>query len=387
MREGFTTGTAAAAAAKAACLAALGLERPDSVDTPLPPVHGHGGRLTVAVAGYEDPPEPDRTSERVGTGIRASAWVVKDGGDDPDVTHGCTVRAVVRLDPSGDPLEQGAEKGHIVIEGGKGVGRVTLPGLPVEVGHAAINPEPMAQIRAAVAEALAKKEFSGIARVTIEVDQGEEIAKKTMNPRLGIVGGVSILGTRGIVKPFSHEAWLATIKQGLAVARAGGATTIVLSTGRRSETFLRTLYPALPAHAFVQAADFFEAATRGAADQGLERIVWGCFFGKLVKMAQGLAYTHAKSGDLDLVGLARVLAQAGADEHLAQSVAKANTARQVLGLIQERDDAAGLLAAVAEQALSAAQSWLKGAEADEPGPDMEINLFDFDGVVLARATG
>jgi cobalt-precorrin-5B (C1)-methyltransferase len=242
LRHGFTTGTAAAAAAKAAALHLREGRAPDAVDVPLP----MGGRMTVAV--LETRPEKD--------GVLAA--VVKDGGDDPDATHGAVIRAFVR--PVGGP--------GIVLHGGQGVGLVTRPGLPVAVGEAAINPAPREQIRQAVAEA-------GLhgADVEIRVDRGEEIARKTFNPRLGIVGGISILGTRGTVKPFSNAAYQATIRQCLDVMAACGVERPCLTTGGRSERFLRQARPDTPETACVQVADFFfysmrEAGRRGGGARG-----------------------------------------------------------------------------------------------------------------------
>jgi cobalt-precorrin-5B (C1)-methyltransferase len=307
LREGFTTGTAAAAAAKAAALLLLGRTPGEAVDVPLP----GGGRLAVPLAGVS----------REGPAARGA--VIKDAGDDPDVTGGARIRAVVRLTPN--PL--------VAVEGGRGVGRATLPGLPVPPGRAAINPAPRAQIEAAVREALDGR--PGGASVVVEVEGGEELARRTMNPRLGIHGGVSILGTRGTVKPFSHESWAATVSEELSVARALGCGTAFLCTGGRSRRLLRQRFPEARDEAFVQAADFFEHACAEAARLGFPRVVWGVFFGKLVKHAQGMAYTHAHSGELDFNALAALAARAGANHTTIERVAGANTARQALGLLDE----------------------------------------------------
>ena len=293
LREGFTTGTAASGAAKAAALALLTGQAPAVVDVPLP----GGGRMALAVA------------EVRREGDTAFAAVVKDGGDDPDVTHGAPIGCRVSFAPLAEP-------GTVLVDGGEGVGRVTLPGLPVAVGQAAINPAPRAQIAAAVAEAAALCGHGGGLSAVVSVAGGAAIARKTLNPRLGIVGGLSILGVSGIVRPFSHAAWEASIAEALDVARAVGSGTIGFSTGRRSEALLRRTMPGLAATACVQAADCFAFALAQAARREFAHIVWAAFGGKLVKMAQGLENTHARQGDTDFSALAGWCAAAGWPEAL-----------------------------------------------------------------------
>ena len=356
LRQGFTTGSAAAAAAKAAAMALLGAGgHPQRVDIPLP----GGGRLEVPLAD-----------------VRADgwAWVVKDGGDDPDATHGARIGCRVELLPDGPA-------GAVELEGGPGVGRVTLPGLPVPPGQAAINPVPRRQIAEAVGEALRAGGFSGAARVTVEVENGEAIARHTLNPRLGILGGISILGTAGIVKPFSHEAWRATIASGLAVARAAGLTTCAFSTGRRSERMLMAHCPGFFPLSFVQAADFFAFSLRSAVEMGFTEIVWGCYFGKLAKMAQGLEYTHAHAGATDFTLLADLAAVAGAAPAITQAVAAANTARHALELVQPAGVRRVFAALTARRALRAARSFAG------PGPRLRLVCFDFDQGVLSETGG
>jgi cobalt-precorrin-5B (C1)-methyltransferase len=261
------------------------------------------------------------------------------------------------------------------------VGRVTLPGLPVSVGQAAINPGPRAQITKAAREALAEVGYQGAVRLVLMVANGEKIAAKTLNPRLGIVGGISILGTTGIVKPFSHEAWQATIASGLAVAKAMGVGVdlAALTTGRKSERLLMAQRPDLPPWAFIQAADYFAFALKLAADQGFERIVWGCFFGKLLKMAQGLEYTHAKAGASDMALLAQMAQACGASPETVAAVARANTARHALELMDPGVRPA-FASRVAAKALDAARRFAG------PGPGLEIVCFDFSGELLTRAS-
>jgi cobalt-precorrin-5B (C1)-methyltransferase len=331
LREGFTTGTAAAAAAKAAVLCLAGAAVPAAMDVPLPA----GGRLGVPLAGMTLLPDG-----------RALGTVVKDGGDDPDVTDGARIEALVRLTPD--------RRTVISLHGGTGVGRVTRPGLPVPVGRAAINPSPRAQIKAAVAEALAACGVTARVRVSLRVPEGERLAEKTMNPRLGIVGGISILGTRGTVKPFSLEAWQATVSEALSVARAEGADTAYLSTGGRSEKALKALFPEAPATAFVQAADHFAHAMAETGRLGFARAVWGVFPGKLVKQATGSASTHAHAGHLDLAFLAGICRDCGLAEPLAAAVTAANTAQEAMEIIAPTPALAPVLAVLARRAAAAA---------------------------------
>jgi cobalt-precorrin-5B (C1)-methyltransferase len=261
---------------------------------------------------------------------------------------------------------------------------VTLPGLPVAVGRAAINPEPLAQIAAAVREGLAEAataspppppRTSG-ARVVIEVPDGERAARATMNPRLGILGGISILGQTGIVRPFSHAAYAASVAEGLDVARAAGLDEVVFTTGRRSERFVQALRPDLPALSIVQAADFFGFANRAAAARGFRTIGWSVLVGKLVKQAQGLDSTHAGDAAVDFARLAGLCRRAGLDQDRCQEVASARLARRVLEIITDSPRKRDLLALLAAEAAAQARR-LAG-----PGPLVRYHLFDFEGGLL-----
>lgn len=181
------------------------------------------------------------------------------------------------------------------------------------VGSAAINPAPQEQIRFALGLYAARRAPLRCPPllVIVSVPQGREIARRTFNPRLGIAGGISILGTQGTVRPFSHAAWRATIEQGLSVALATGCETVCLTTGRRSEKLLMARYPRLAPQSFVQVADFAQFSLHAAGSLPFPRILWGCFFGKLVKLAQGHAYTHARDAELDMASLARLCARQG----------------------------------------------------------------------------
>ena len=350
LRTGRTTGSCAAAAAMAGTLFLINGQTPDEVRVGLPP----GGDLAVPI---------DRIQAQ---GERVRVTVIKDGGDDPDATHGCDIQAVVsldRLDPA--PLS-------IDIHGGLGVGRVTLPGLPVPVGRAAINPEPRKQIEAAVRQAASAMK-TGRITVTIEVPEGKAIALKTMNGRLGILGGISILGTQGIVKPYSHDSWKATVEEGLDVARAQGLDFVVFTTGRRSERFYLEMHPNTPELALIQAADFFEFSMQAAAKRGFAKVTWSLFFGKLVKQAQGLAYTHAKTHPVDFDLLAERCLEAGIDPKRISEVRTANTAVQVLGMLEDDPARNALIRLLVKKAAETADR-----QAEETCT-VSYAVFDFDG--------
>jgi len=359
LRQGFTTGSAAAAAAKAALMLLFTGKAPFSVEIPLPP----GGRLTIPVSSA-------RTSE---VGSSAQATVVKDAGDDPDATDGAAIRCLATLADAG-----------IRIEGGRGVGRVTLPGLPVAVGQAAINPAPMAQIEQAARQAMDAAGYHGGAHLVIEVENGEQMAARTLNPRLGVLGGISILGTQGVVKPFSLDAWKATIDSGLTVARAAGCPTAAFSTGRRTERLLMARRPDLPERCFVQAADFFAHAIQKAVELKFAEIIFGCFFGKLVKMAQGLPVTHAHTAPTNFTALARLARLASADAATCLAISQANTARHALDIMAAKGLSQRFAALVLERALGAAQNFADAARNESIRPRIAICCFDFEGQVLTE---
>lgn len=343
LREGFTTGSAAAAAAKAAVHFLLTGQILAQVDIPLP----SGGRLHVPIdAVGPDPIAPDSLTPATGN-IPVRARVIKDGGDDPDVTHGAALECLARRLPGLDADQPGhpAEPSGFRLTGGRGVGTVTLPGLPVPPGEPAINPAPRHQILAAAAEARDLVNATAAFELVIEIPNGEALARRTMNPRLGIVGGLSILGTQGIVRPFSHAAWQASVAEALDVARAAGLTEIVFATGRRTERLWREGHPDWPKLGVIQAADFFAFANKQAARRGFDRIIWSVFFGKLIKQTQGMASTHAHDTNVDFAALAALVTKLAASSksatgpELAAAVAKAHTAREVLDRLSAIGDA------------------------------------------------
>ena len=298
-----------------------------------------------------------------GQGRLCRCEIIKDAGDDPDVTHGARISATVEI----------ASRPGLVLAGGAGVGRVTKPGLVVKVGEWAINPAPRRMLAENLAPFLTKLDGAGL-EVAIEIAGGENLALKTLNPRLGIVGGLSILGTTGLVKPFSHGAYIGAIDSAFRVARAAGIKEMALTTGVRSEAFIRADRPDLPEAAFVQIADFFRAGLKLAAHHGFKIIGLAIFFGKAVKQAQGAPYTHAHHGDLDLAPLAECVRDFGIEtEKLFVSAPTAMAALEVLR-------ARGALAAVplvAGKVLAAARGFTG------PKPRLWVRIYDFDGRLLA----
>jgi cobalt-precorrin-5B (C1)-methyltransferase len=247
----------------------------------------------------------------------AMAAVVKDAGDDPDVTHGAIVRSSVR---HGEPGT------GIVFRAGAGVGVVTKPGLPLAVGEPAINPVPRQLMRGVI------QELGGTdVIVEISVDNGEELAKRTWNPRLGIVGGLSILGTTGVVVPYSCSAWIDSIRRGIDVARAVGREHVAGCTGSTSEQTVRDIY-SLPDDALLDMGDFAGAVLKYIRRHPVRRLTIAGGFGKLSKLADGHLDLHSKRSQVDLDFLARQALQAGGSNQLAERISNANTALEALQL-------------------------------------------------------
>jgi cobalt-precorrin-5B (C1)-methyltransferase len=351
-RQGFTTGTAAAAAAKAACMVLLEKGWPETVPVQLPI------RRVLEI--------PINTLEWQDDLARCG--VVKDAGDDPDVTHGAEIFASVRRVP---------EPG-IHIRGGKGVGVVTQRGLELPVGSPAINPVPQGMIRHAVSEVLGSERPDPGVEVTISVPKGEELAKRTLNARIGIVGGISILGTTGIVRAMSTAAWRASVLQSIDVAAANNVEHIVLTTGGRSENFARTLCPDLPDMAFVQMGIFTGASLQRAAERGVPRVSVCAMIGKLSKIAAGKMQTHVAGNQVDCVFLAQLARELSASEELVAAIASANTGRHV----QELVTAAGFVCFYSRLCESAAT---RCSEHVHGKLSVRVVLFDFEGLALAQA--
>jgi cobalt-precorrin-5B (C1)-methyltransferase len=351
-REGYTTGASAAAATQAACRVLLLDDRPESVAVRSP----LGFDLSI------------RINRIAFDGESATAGVIKDGGDDPDVTHGAEILATVRR----------IEATGILILGGEGVGRITQPGLELPPGSAAINPVPRRMIAEAVAMVAGTDHPSTGFEVTISVPGGEAIALKTLNARIGILGGISILGTTGIVRPMSTASWRASVVQSIDVASANSLKHLVLTTGGRSERFSEELYPELPEMAFVQMGIFTGDSLKRAVERGVDRVTIGGMIGKLAKLATGQMQTHVAGGGVDVAFLADLASDAGASEELIEAISLANTARHVEQLV----DSAGFgsfYQHVANRVVEACRAHVGGRLI------VEVVLFDFEGKVLARA--
>ncbi|WP_165986670.1 cobalt-precorrin-5B (C(1))-methyltransferase [Streptomyces sp. YIM 98790] len=354
LRTGWTTGTCASAAARAAALH-LVTGRPQRwVEVALP----SGRRVTFAV----------ERSERLRPG-RTEAVVVKDAGDDPDVTHGSHLTATLAW----------RDRPGLELHGGIGVGVVTRPGLGLEVGGPAINPVPRRMITQAVQEVI-DTGARGV-DVTISVPDGEIRARKTTNGRLGIIGGISILGTTGIVRPFSTASWRASVEQAVSVAAAQGVPAVVLCTGGRTEKGAMALLPGLPPVAFVEVGDFTGAALRRAAGHGVERVVFVGMAGKLTKLAAGVLMTHYTRSRVDTSVLGAVTRAAGGSGELAERVGGANTARHAYELWEQ----AGVLAAAGTELCRRVAEVL--SRFTEGRVAAEAALVDFTGRTLVAAAG
>ncbi len=354
-RTGFTTGACSAAAARAACLGLIDGTVPATVDCLLP----NGQQVTFAVI--------DGRSD----GGHAHAVVIKDAGDDPDCTHGALLTADVRLLPDAP--------GQVRLQGGNGVGKVTLAGLGLAVGGPAINPVPRRNIEdnvRAVAGALLEK--NGL-EITLSVPGGEAMAQKTLNARLGIIGGISILGTTGIVRPYSTAAFRASVVQGVQVAARQGQDTVVLTTGGRTEQFVMRELAQLPSACFVQMGDFLRYALDTAAEEKLHHVVIGGMVGKLTKMAQGETITHAGRAEVDTGLLADIARELGAAADVCTDIAGAETARYAA----ERMAELGLAQAFHQRLAQRVVDTLAGRYAGKF--KLTVLVCDFEGNKMAQA--
>lgn len=350
LRTGFTTGACAAAAALAATRALVEGRLPAAVELALP----NGSPATFAVA------RGDRSSGQ------ATCAVIKDAGDDPDATHGAEIVATVTL----------RDAPGVELRAGRGVATVTKPGLGLDVGGPAITAVPRRHVTAIVSAALAGTGKGAV--VEISVPRGEEIAKQTLNARLGLLGGISILGTTGIVRPFSAAAFGASVMRAVDVAAAIGLREVALSTGARTEAAAMRSLPALPETAFVQAGDCIGIALRRVAQRGLARAHLFAMVGKLTKVAAGMMQTHASKGEVDPALLARIAGDAGAGELLRREISEAHTARHAL----ERVEAAGL-AGFGDLLCRRAADRCSAHVAGRIG--IEVAMVGFGGEILGRA--
>lgn len=356
LRFGWTTGTCATAAARAAVEALWTGAFPDPVTVVLP----SGVSVSFALA--------EQALETAAVPARASAAIVKDAGDDPDVTHGALVVATVYVSAPGT---------GVTFKAGPGVGTVTRPGLAIPPGEPAINPVPRQMISDAIGQAA--KLFNRPADVVVEISipGGEKIAERTLNGRLGIVGGLSILGTTGVVVPFSCSAWIHSIHRGIDVARATGITHVAGATGFTSEAAVAKLY-ALPDVALIDMGDFAGGMLKYLKAHPVDRVTVAGGFAKMSKLAMGRMDLHSRRGIVDLEQISVWLRDAGASDSLVEQAAGANTAQQILGL--SRDAGIDLGSAVAERACKMAARTLANS-----GIAIDVAVFDRDGNLCGRS--
>ncbi|MGR3463216.1 cobalt-precorrin-5B (C(1))-methyltransferase [Limimaricola sp.] len=343
LRRGWTTGACAAAATRAALLRLWGGDWPDRVSIVLP----RGERPVFEVAHRAEGPG------------WAEAGIVKDAGDDPDVTHGALIVARVR-----------AGTGGVTFRAGEGVGTVTKPGLPITPGEPAINPVPRAMMEEVVAEIAADLARAPDVEITLAVPGGAALAERTWNPRLGITGGLSILGTTGIVRPFSCAAWIASIHRGVDVARAAGLDHVAGCTGATSERVVQALH-ALPDHAMLDMGDFAGGLLKYLAKHPVPRVTIGGGIGKISKLAQGAVDLHSARSQVDFSALADL---AGVPD-----IAGANTALEASRMAPD------LGQRVAEAALARLAARY-GIARDGSRIGFDVVVIDRAGAILGRAS-
>ena len=351
LRTGFTTGTCATASSKAALLAIIQQNKINTVDVLLP----KRDRIKININTCKFSKE------------NAKCSVIKDGGDDPDVTHGAEIFVDLSLTDN---------IGSIEIDGGIGVGRVTKPGLGLEIGSAAINPTPKKMILEnvqEVGEQILKR--SGI-KVMISVPKGKELAIKTDNPRIGIMDGISILGTSGIVIPYSTASFAAAIRQQIDVVHSMNDRDVVLTTGGRSEDFAKQIIE-LPDHSFIQMGDFSGYTIKQCAKKGLKKAYVAGFIGKLAKIAAGAKQTHVKGSKVNMKFLSEIAKRCNAKDNTIDKIQNANTARNVQEIVVE-DGLDGFFDEISKEA---SMQMRNHSEGNIP---IEVILFDFDGKVLSK---
>ena len=351
LKYGWTTGACATAAARAAYCALVTGQFPDPVEIVLP--KGERPHFFLAASALEDG--------------QARAAIVKDAGDDPDVTHGALIEAAVRFAAPGS---------GVAFQAGDGVGTVTLSGLPLAVGEPAINPAPRRMIVDNIAEARRAHGGGEDIEVTISVENGVALAKKTWNARLGIIGGLSILGTTGIVVPYSCSAWIHSIHRGIDVARAANLPHVAASTGSTSENAVAELY-GLPLMALLDMGDFVGGTLKYLRNHPIPRLTIAGGFGKLSKLAAGHMDLHSKRSQIDTGFLARLAEQTGAGADTTKAIAAETSA----GTALQRAQMDGI--AIGDAVAAAARSeCLKLAE---DAFDVEILVYDRLGEAVGRA--
>lgn len=350
-RTGFTTGACAAASAKAAVRFLITNEKLDSIESILP----NKDKVTFALKRCE------RNNDEAITSI------IKDAGDDPDCTHGAEITTTVKL----------TNTASVLLKNSKGVGTITKPGLGLDIGVPSITPVPRSNITNMVLQELVNTDkFSG-AEITISVEDGEERAKKTTNERLGIIGGISILGTTGIVRPYSTSAFRASVVQEINVAMHQGAKDVALTTGGKSEEFARKQLSHLQEESFIQVGDFIGVGLKTAVKDKMERAHIVGMMGKLSKMASGTMQTHVAGSKVDMSFLAGVAREAGATEDHCVQIMEQTTARFVLELA-EKEGFSGVVDIICRKVTEVAENHVNN------GLKVHTYLFDFSGNLLAQ---
>ncbi|MCP4023472.1 MAG: cobalt-precorrin-5B (C(1))-methyltransferase [Desulfobacteraceae bacterium] len=354
LKKGFTTGTAAAASVKGALIFLFSSKKAKQVE-----IRFLTGEKTII--------KTHQLKKLSKNSCQCS--VVKDAGDDPDITHKAEIGARVCV--------KNAKSFLINIKGSQGVGHITKPGLELDVGEPAINPGPRKMILESIKWAFKEFDIKEDKQVDVEifVPKGETLARKTLNARLGIIGGISILGTTGIVKPLSHEAYIATIRSGISVAAAKGIDTLVYTTGRRSERFAMDLFPKFCEEAFIQTGDFFKASIDEAVKKKeISSLIFTVFFGKAVKMSLGYEHTHAAKSKMTMKTLSQWAYELTKDIVLKDNIAAANTARHAFSYIHPKFD--GLISFVGNKIKENAATFSK--------EKLKIRciIFDFEGNVV-----
>ena len=354
LKTGYTTGSSATAAAKAALLSIINQTQIENVEILLP-------KHSVIQIPIKSCTFESNTSK---------CSVIKDGGDDPDVTHGAEIIVELSFTEKINEIE---------IKGGEGVGIVTKPGLGLEINKAAINPVPKKMIIENLRD-IGKEILGGKGiKVVISVPKGKELGPKTDNPRLGIINGISILGTSGIVIPFSTASYAASIRKNLDVAIAMGNDKVVLATGGRSEDFAKKVID-LPEHCFIQMGDFSGFTIQQCGRKNIKRAFVVGFIGKLAKMAAGVKQTHVKGSKVDMNFLANLAMECNADDKIIDDIRKANTARHVLEIIQ-KNHVEGFFELICTKTYDHMRKY-----SDRKVP-IEVILFDFNGKILTRKSG
>ena len=353
LRRGWTTGACATAATRAAYTALLTGEFPDPVCIILP----RGQETAFALA-----------REATGDGW-ARAAIVKDAGDDPDVTHGALVAVTVC---------HGDVGGGVRFNAGAGVGTVTKPGLPLAAGEPAINPVPRQMMCAVVADIAAAHRATGDVDIEISISDGERLATRTMNGRLGIVGGLSVLGTTGIVVPYSCASWIASIRQGVDVARAAGYAHLAAATGSTSEAAVQARYN-LPEDALIDMGDFAGGMLKYLRDHPVDKLSIAGGFAKLTKLGCGDLDLHSGRSAIDFAWLAEQLADLGADPRLCDAARDANSALEVL----QRATTKGV--PIADAVARAARATAREVLGDDSPINVEVLVFDRAGALVGRS--